>query len=177
MAMLDLHDSARAQPHELFRRVFEPDTHWEALSNTYPIQRPLHVRWRAREIDPLCVQHAPSDTFDGAFDRPSSIDHRKDGCAITDGNGLQIRLPEIGDGKPLFRVDQSEQPLRWKGRLARRDSQTDHSCIVLRRHRRVLERAFGYCQCCLACSYCSRCTLVRSYGPERGGLLLLCLLK
>src|SRR5208337_2335188 len=119
IAMLDLDDRARTEPHKQFRRIFQPDTYWETLRNPHPIQRSLHVRHRTREIDALIVQHPPSDTFDDALDRLATIDHRKDGRAIPNYDGMQIGFPKVGDGEPLFRADQSEQCLRRNNHLAR----------------------------------------------------------
>ena len=52
-----------------------------------------------------------SDTFDDALERLGTIDHRKDGRAVPDRDGVQIGFPKVGDGEPLFRADQGEQRL------------------------------------------------------------------
>ena len=116
--MLDLDHCARTQLHEVFRRIFEPDTHREALRNPHPIHRPFHVRHRTWEIDALLIQNAPPDAIDDAFDWLATVDHRKDSRAIPDRNGLQIGFSKVGDGEPFFRTNQGEQCLGWHNHLA-----------------------------------------------------------
>src|SRR5271155_1190738 len=68
-AMLDLDHCASAETHELLRRIFELDPHGKTLCDPHPIQRALHIRDRARNVDPILIGNAPADSLDKALNR------------------------------------------------------------------------------------------------------------
>ena len=63
---------------------FQPDAHGETLRHAHPIQRPLDIRHRARQIYPLLIEHAPADAVHDALDRLAAVDHRIHRHAIAD---------------------------------------------------------------------------------------------
>src|SRR5215469_8568833 len=65
-AMLDLDYCARPQPHDLRRRVFEPDPHREPLRHAYPIERAFYVGNRTRHIDLILIENAPANAVHDA---------------------------------------------------------------------------------------------------------------
>src|SRR5262245_10744536 len=88
-AMLDLDDRARTQSHHLRRRALETDPHGKALRDPHPVERPLDVRYGARQIDPVRVEHTPADALHGSLDRRTTIDHRVSRRAVADGDATK----------------------------------------------------------------------------------------
>ena len=141
--MLHLDDGAGAQPHELLRRLLKANANGKALGDPHPIERALDVGDRARQVDAVGVEHAGADALDDAFDRARTVDHRVDGRAIADRDGLEIGLAEVRDREPLVVVDEREQALRRGHHLAAQDREADDAPRMGCLHGRVLEMALG----------------------------------
>src|SRR4029077_21116447 len=98
--MFDLDHGARAKTHELLRRVLNPYSHWKSLRDTNPIQGPLHIGNRTRNVDYILIRNPPAGSLNNSLDRNLPIDHRENRSATADGYRTQISLPEAVNGEP-----------------------------------------------------------------------------
>src|SRR5215470_15294695 len=140
-AMVDLDYGTGSQAHHPWWRTLQANTDWEALRDTHPIERALHVGNRARKVDSILVHHSPADAVNDSADGLAAIDHRIDGDAVTVVHRGEIRLAEIGGGEPFFRIDKGKERLSGGDELTAGDGEPDDEAIVGGTYRGVLQRA------------------------------------
>src|SRR5215469_2205768 len=109
--MLDLDYGARAEPHELWRWVFQSDTYRESLLYAHPVERALHVGNRPGQIDSILIHHPPADAVDDPADGQAPIEHRIHGYTVAGMHRGKVHLAKIGRGEPFFGIDESEERL------------------------------------------------------------------
>jgi hypothetical protein len=73
--MLDLDYGTRAETYESLRRVLQSNTNGKPLSDAHPIEGALHKGDRARNVNSILIDDAPSDSLDNPFDRNFAVDH------------------------------------------------------------------------------------------------------